>query len=126
ETQNRLCFRSYEIQFTKNDCFGALCGSRPVTKAVFTTKVEPSYDDLPEERYHFPRTYIRQVEAAVGDWIVYYEPRRASSDLVSRGGRQAYFATARVQRIGRDATREDHVYAYVSDYLEFDRAVPFK
>jgi putative restriction endonuclease len=44
-----------------------------VTKAVFTSKIEPSYDDLPEERYHFPRTYLRQVEAAVGDWIVYYE-----------------------------------------------------
>jgi putative restriction endonuclease len=97
-----------------------------VTKAIFTSKIEPSYDDLPEERYHFPRTYLRQVEAAVGDWIVYYEPRRASSDIGSRGGRQAYFATARVQKIVRDMTREDHFYAYVSDYLEFDRAVPFK
>jgi putative restriction endonuclease len=97
-----------------------------VTKAVFTSKIEPSYDDLPEERYHFPRTYLRQVEAAVGDWIVYYEPRRASSDLSSRGGRQSYFATARVERIGRDLEREDHFYAYISDYLEFDRAVPFK
>jgi putative restriction endonuclease len=97
-----------------------------VTKAVFTTKIEPSYDDLPEERYHIPRTYLRQVEAAAGDWIVYYEPRRASSDLGSRGGRQAYFATARVQKIERDSSREDHFYAYVSDYLEFDRAVPFK
>jgi putative restriction endonuclease len=97
-----------------------------VTKAVFTTKIEPSYDDLPEERYHIPRTYLRQVEAAVGDWIVYYEPRRASSDLGSRGGRQAYFATARVQKIERDSSLEDHFYAYISDYLEFDRAVPFK
>ncbi len=44
--------------------------------AIFTTKIEPAYDDLPEERYHFPRTYLSQVEAAVGDWIVYYEPRR--------------------------------------------------
>jgi putative restriction endonuclease len=97
-----------------------------VTKAVFTTKVEPHYDDLPEDLYHFPRTYLKQVESAVGDWIVYYEPRRTSADLRSRGGRQAYFATARVQRISRDTQREDHFYAYVSDYLEFDRAVPFK
>lgn len=97
-----------------------------MTKAVFTTKIEPSYDDLPEERYHFPRTYLRQVEAAVGDWIAYYEPRRASSELGSRGGRQAYFATARVQKIERDSSGEDRFYAYVSDYLEFDRAVPFK
>jgi putative restriction endonuclease len=92
----------------------------------FTTKVEPHYDDLPEDRYHFPRTYLRQVEATIGDWIIYYEPRRVSADLRSRGGRQAYFATARVQRITVDAHRDDHFYAYVSDYLEFDRVVPFK
>jgi putative restriction endonuclease len=97
-----------------------------VTKAIFTTKIEPSYDDLPEERYHFPRTYLRQVQAATGDWIIYYEPRRTSTDPGSRGGRQAYFATARVQTIERDSNREDHFYAHVSDYLEFDHAVPFK
>src|SRR5215469_6514236 len=67
-----------------------------MTKAVFTTKIDPTYDDLPEVRYHFPRTYLRQAESAIGDWIVYYEPRRASGDLSSRGGRQAYFATAKV------------------------------
>jgi putative restriction endonuclease len=97
-----------------------------VTKAVFTSKVDPSYDDLPEERYHFPRTYLRQAEASLGDWIVYYEPRRSSSDLSSRGGRQAYFATARVQGIERDSNLADHFYARVSDFLEFDRPVPFK
>lgn len=97
-----------------------------MTKAVFTSKVAPSYDDLPEERYHFPRTYLNQAEAAVGDWIVYYEPRRSSPDLSSRGGRQAYFATARVQGIERDPKLADHFYARVSDFLEFDRAVPFK
>jgi putative restriction endonuclease len=97
-----------------------------VTKAVFTTKVEPHYDDLPEDRYHFPRTYLKQVESTVGDWIVYYEPRRTSADIRSRGGRQAYFATARVKRILPDTQHEDRFYAYVTDYLEFDRPVPFK
>ena len=96
-----------------------------MAKAVFTSKVEPSYDDLPEQRYHFPRTYLRQVEAAVelGSLL---RTRRASSDLASRGGRQAYFATARVQKISADPTHEDHFYAYVTDYLEFDRPIPFK
>jgi len=97
-----------------------------MTKAVLTTKVEPSYDDLPEERYHFPRTYLRQVEAAIGDWIVYYEPRRTNADVQSRGGRQAYFAKARLQRIEPDPIRDGHFYAIVSDYLEFDRSVPFR
>lgn len=94
-------------------------------KGVFTTKVDPAYDDLPEERYQFPRTYLRQVEATVGDWIVYYEPRRTTVHLSSRGGRKAYFATARVARIERDPSSE-HFYAIVTDYLPFDRPVPFR
>jgi putative restriction endonuclease len=95
-------------------------------KAIFTTKADPTYDDLPEERYHFPRTYLRQVEAALGDWVIYYEPRRPSGDLSSRGGRQSYFATARVDRIESDPVRTDHSYAFVSQFLEFDRPVPFR
>src|SRR3546814_1463529 len=64
-----------------------------MVKAVFTTKVSPVYNDLPERHYHFPKTYLKQVEAAVGDWIVYYEPRRTTGDVSSSGGRQTYFAT---------------------------------
>lgn len=97
-----------------------------MTKAVFTTKVNPTYDDLPEERYHFPRTYLAQARAAVGDWIIYYEPRRSTGELSSRGGRQAYFAVARVSGVDSDPHRPDHYYAYISDYLEFDRPVPFR
>ena len=97
-----------------------------MSKAVFTTKIDPTYDDLPEERYHFPRTYLGQAQAAVGDWIVYYEPRRSSGDLSSRGGRQAYFATARLNAIEPDYKRPDHFYGLMSDYLEFDDAVPFR
>ncbi len=97
-----------------------------MTKAVLTTKMDPTYDDRPEEQYHFPRTYIRAVEAAVGDWIVYYEPRRSSGDLSSRGGRQSYFATARVTSIRPDPMRQDHFYADIRDFQVFARAVPFK
>ena len=50
-----------------------------MAKAVFTTKIMPSYKDLPEVMYHFPKTYLRQVNSAIGDWIVYYEPRREDS-----------------------------------------------
>lgn len=97
-----------------------------MTKAVLTTKVTPVYDDLPEVRYHFPKTYLKQVSQAVGDWIVYYEPRRSSGDLSSSGGRQVYFATARVDQIIPDTARKDHYYAEVSNYLPFSRPVPFK
>lgn len=97
-----------------------------MAKATLTTKVDPTYDDLPEQRYHFPRSYLRQVEAAKGDFVVYYEPRRSTGDLSSRGGRQAYFATARITDVIADPKRTDHFYALVDSYLDFARAVPFR
>ncbi len=97
-----------------------------MAKAVLTTKVSPAYDDLPEQRYHFPRTYLRQIEAALNDWIIYYEPRRSSAELSSRGGRQCYFATARIVGIEPDASVADHFYARVDSYLDFTNAIPFR
>ena len=97
-----------------------------MAKGVFTTKVNPTYDDLPEVRYHFPKTYLNQAKATVGDWIVYYEPRRQDANAAGRGGRQVYFATARVQRIADDPHRHDHYYAFVTDFLEFENIVPFR
>lgn len=77
-------------------------------RAVLTTKVMPTYDDLPEERYHFPLAYLNQVRQAVSDFVVYYEPRRTSGEASSRGGQQAYFAVARVVSVEPDPTRGDH------------------
>ncbi len=97
-------------------------------KAVFTHKIESIYDDLPEERYHFPRTYLRQAEQVVGDFVVYYEPGRTGLDERARIGRRAYVATARVRQIVQDPTDRDHFYALIDTdtYVEFDRPVPFK
>jgi len=97
-----------------------------MAKAILTTKVDPTYDDLPEQRYHFPRTYLRQMQTAQGDFVIYYEPRRSSGSLSSRGGRQSYFATARVTEIVPDRARPDHYYAMVDSYLDFARPVPFR
>jgi putative restriction endonuclease len=81
--------------------------------------VNPSYDDLPEIRYHFPRTYLNKALQCVGDWILYYEPRQ-------NRGRMCYYATARVERIEPDPRRQEHFYAFVSDYLEFPSVVPYR
>ncbi len=97
-----------------------------MVKAVFTHKPGSIYDDLPEERYHFPRTYLRQVQAAQGDFIVYYEPRREGIGDAAYRGRQAYVATARVADIREDPDRPDHFYALIGDYLAFERPVPFR
>jgi len=96
-----------------------------VTNAVFTHSPSSRYDDLPEQRYHFPRTYLNQVREAKGEWIVYYEPRRTSG----RGGahgRQAYFAVAFVQGVQPDPRRPDHFYASLSGYFELESPVPFR
>lgn len=90
-----------------------------MAKAVFTHRADSDYDDLPERWYHFPETYLRTAEQAVGEWIVYYEPRRGN-------GRQVYFAVARLVTIRQDPSRSDHYYAYLADYLEFPNPVPFR
>jgi putative restriction endonuclease len=97
-------------------------------KAVFTHKAASVYDDLPEERYHFPETYLRQVEAAVGDFIIYYEPGRIGTDDRGRHGRRAYVAVAQVTGLRPDPSRQGHFYADIAPetYQVFDRAVPFR
>ena len=96
-----------------------------MTNAVFIASESSTYDDLIEERYHFPRTYLRQVEAAVGDWIVYYEPRRTSGPN-SATGRQAYFAIAQGAAVVEDTRLADHFYALMRGFFAFDTVVPFR
>ncbi|SEA93379.1 HNH endonuclease [Rubrimonas cliftonensis] len=92
--------------------------------AVFTHADGSIYDDHPEERYHFPRTYLNAVRRAEGDWIVYYEPRRAAAG--GGAGRQVYFAVARVVGIERDPRDEGHFYARMADYLPFPSPPGFR
>ncbi|HGG04793.1 MAG TPA: restriction endonuclease [Aliiroseovarius sp.] len=97
-----------------------------MANAVFTHADGSIYDDLPELHYHFPQTYLRAAQAALGDWIVYYEPRRVRAGSEQTGGRQAYFAVARLTAIERDPHREGHFYGRVDDYLPFPNPVPFR
>jgi putative restriction endonuclease len=94
-------------------------------KAVFVSQQNPSYDDLPGKRYHFPRRYLRAVEATVGDLIVYYESGRVPGKS-KREGRMAYFGVARVVSIAIDQTMADRYYAHLADYLPFTSLVPFR
>ena len=93
-----------------------------MSNAIFTAAESSAYDDQIENRYHFPDTYLNQVRAAIGHHIIYYEPRRNAGPS-SSGGRQAYFALARVVTVERDPTTSGHHYAHMTDFMEFDRPV---
>jgi putative restriction endonuclease len=95
-------------------------------KAIFTHKAGSIYDDLPEERYHFPETYLRQAEAVIGDFIICYEPGRVGTQDRGRSGRRAYVAVAQVTGVRPDPSRGGHFYADIADYVTFDRPVPFR
>jgi len=87
-------------------------------KGIFDTKADSGYDDEITRRYHFPRQYRDVAERLVGDWIIYREPQR-------NRGRRAYIAVAKLSRLEADPTRPGYSYAFVSEYLPFDRPVPF-
>jgi len=87
-------------------------------KAVFDIKLGSGYDDDRETRYQFPskRDYLGAAIDAVGDWIVYREPKRNE-------GRQAYVAVARVARVEPDPNRAGHHLAHLTEFLDFPTPV---
>ena len=88
--------------------------------AVFMHRSDSRYDDLPSERYQFPRSYLTRAQTCVGDWIVYLEPSKVQH---TRG----YFAIARVEKIIPDPTAEDMYLALIEpqSYMDFVNPVPF-
>jgi putative restriction endonuclease len=72
--------------------------------------------------------YLRQVEATVGDFIIYYEPGRVGTGDRGRYGRRAYVAVAQVTSVRPDPSREGHFYADIAPetYQTFHRPVPFR
>jgi putative restriction endonuclease len=90
-----------------------------VANLVLTVRAGSGYDDVRELRYHFPQTYLNQARQGVGDYFVYYEPRR-------EGGRESYVGWGRAERIEPDPLRPGHHYLLVSGYQDFPQVVPAK
>ena len=90
-----------------------------MTKGVFLHRADSIYDDFPEERYQFPKTYYSRAVQFIGDWIIYKEPEKA--------GRQGYFAVAKVEQIVPDPTKPDMYLALIEpgSFLPFEHNVPF-
>ena len=87
---------------------------------IFVHRSDSIYDDSPAEQYQFPPQYLSRAKACVGDWIIYYEPRKVEA---TRG----YFAVAKVQQIIPDPKVAGMHLALIEagSYLDFGRSVPF-
>ena len=89
--------------------------------SVFIHRSDSIYDDSPAERYQFPSQYLNRVRASVGDWIIYYEPRKVAE---TRG----YFAVAKIQEVVADPSAPGMYLALIEagSYLPFPNIVPFR
>lgn len=87
---------------------------------IFIHRSDSIYDDSPAERYQFPSQYLSRVQACVGDWIIYYEPRKVAE---TRG----YFATAKVAAVTPDPAAPTMFVALIEpgSYLPFTEPVAF-
>ena len=87
---------------------------------VFVHRSDFIYDDSPAERYQFPSQYLGRVNACIGDWVIYYEPRKVV-------GARGYFAVAKIQQVIPDPGAPGMYLALIEpgSYLEFATPVPF-
>lgn len=88
---------------------------------IFIHRSDSIYDDVPSERYQFPKQYLSRAEQCEGDWIVYLEPSKVRN---TRG----YFAAAKVREIIGDPRNADMHLALIETgtYLDFGDPVPFR
>jgi len=88
---------------------------------VFIHRTDSIYDDVPSERYQFPKQYLSRTQQCEGDWIVYLEPSKVKNT-------KGYFAVAKVQEIIADPRNADMHLAVIEPgtYLDFGDPVPFR
>ncbi len=87
---------------------------------VFVHRSDSIYDDSPAERYQFPSQYLGRVNTCIGDWIIYYEPRKVV-------GTRGYFAVAKIQQVIPDPGAPGMHLALIEpgSHLDFAAPVPF-
>jgi putative restriction endonuclease len=87
---------------------------------VFIHRFDSIYADSPSEHYQFPSQYLGRVEACIGDWVIYYEPRKIA-------GTKGYFALAKVCEVIPDPDLPAMYRALIEpgSYLDFANPVPF-
>ena len=90
------------------------------SKCVFVVGSHSIYADQPDRFYRFGSQWLSASARAVGQWVLYQEPRRA--------GPRGYYATAKVEQIVRDPADKAMYLALIEpgSYLEFGHDVPFQ
>ncbi|MAY32163.1 MAG: restriction endonuclease [Rhodovulum sp.] len=88
---------------------------------IFIHRSDSIYDDIPSERYQFPKQYLSRAQQCEGDWIVYLEPSKVKQT-------KGYFAVAKVQEIIPDPRKPDMFLAVIEPgtYLDFGDPVSFR
>lgn len=88
---------------------------------IFIHRSDSIYDDIPSERYQFPKQYLSRAQQCEGDWIVYLEPSKVKET-------KGYFAVAKVQEIIPDPRKQDMFLAVIEPgtYLDFGDSVSFR
>ncbi len=88
---------------------------------IFIHRTDSIYDDVPSERYQFPKQYLSRVLQCEGDWIIYLEPSKVKNT-------KGYFAVAKVQEVIPDPRNADMHLAVIEPgtYLDFGDPVPFR
>ena len=88
---------------------------------IFIHRSDSIYDDIPSERYQFPKQYLSRAQQCEGDWIVYLEPSKVKET-------KGYFAIAKVQEIIPDPRKPDMFLAVIEPgtYLDFGDPVSFR
>lgn len=89
-----------------------------MVKLVLFHKADSIYEDEPDVVYEFPRRYLKVVEEAVGDWVVYFEPVKS--------GPRGYFAVAKIEQVIAKPGVDGRFLALIESrsFLPFDREVP--
>lgn len=88
---------------------------------IFIHRSDSIYDDIPSERYQFPKQYLSRAQQCEGDRIVYLEPSKVKET-------KGYFAVANVQEIIPDPRKQDMFLAVIEPgtYLDFGDPVSFR
>lgn len=91
-----------------------------MTLGVFIHRSDSVYTDVPSQHYQFPRQYLGRVRDCVGNWVIYYEPRKV---VATRG----YFAMAKVEQVVPDPNAPGMFLALIEQgsYIDFPSPVPF-